>query len=805
MAESVPATASPRTCRRDARRRRKAFARVLATAALALPLAFGPHAPSAGAQPDLVGGLAVPQTDPDARLLVEADTLVYDFDNDTISAIGNVEIRYAGYTLYANQVTLDRKKGEFRALKGARLYEPDGNVAVAEEIVLSDDFRDGFLAGLRVDTIQRTRFAAESAERIGGETTVFHNGVYTACYSCLARPDRPPTWQIKARKIVHNKTEQVVYYEDPRIEFWGVPVAYLPFLSHPDPTVRRKSGILVPDVIFSNLLGAGIRVPYFRTLGPSRDITVAVTPLTRQGVLGDVAYRQRLVNGAYSIRAAGIWQADPGAFEMTSGNRRFRGAVGSEGKFYINPRWWWGWETTVTTDRSFLRDYKQDNGSDETAISTLYLTGLGVRNYVDVRGYGFRVLQEDYDSDVVLDPPSPFSPVGSDLQRKQPIVHPVMDYDGVLDSSVAGGELAWRLNLTSLSRAETDAFGAFDNGVLEPRFRGIEGTFSRTSGEATWRRRFVDPFGQVFTPSAGLRGDVFYLDNRDPNVTELDEDAVAARGMPWVGMEYRWPWLVTHPLGTQTVEPVAQIIARPNETLIGELPNEDAQSIVLDDTTLFRTDKFSGFDRVEGGTRANLGLRYTVQSYSGGFVSALVGQSFQLTGRNSYAVPDILDSTAGSGLTTAESNYVASLYLDTNGGLQVNTQALFDNRDLSLDRTEVQVSGRSGPVSSKVIYAFLRKQPELGIVEDQQEVQGAASLQVLEQLRLFGQLRYDLENREVIREGVGVGYDDDSLSVSLAYAIDRSGDVGTPTDRTLFLRVGLRTLGDADLSSGLGN
>ena len=79
---------------------------------------------------------------------------------------------------------------------------------------------------------------------------------------------------------------------------------------------------------------------------------------------------------------------------------------------------------------------------------------------------------------------------------------------------------------------------------------------------------------------------------------------------------------------------------RPNETDIGKLPNEDAQSLVFDDTNLFKVDKFAGWDRVEGGGRANVGIQYTAQFNRGGYVDALFGQSYQLFGTNSFAVGD---------------------------------------------------------------------------------------------------------------------------------------------------------------------
>ena len=109
--------------------------------------------------------------------------------------------------------------------------------------------------------------------------------------------------------------------------------------------------------------------------------------------------------------------------------------------------------------------------------------------------------------------------------------------------------------------------------------------------------------------------------------------------MPTVGLEYRYPFINVQPWGTTTIEPIAQVIIRPNESYAGKLPNEDAQSMVFDASNLFSVDKFSGYDRVEGGGRANVGVQATTQFDRGGSVNVLFGQSYQLFGLNSFAVP----------------------------------------------------------------------------------------------------------------------------------------------------------------------
>jgi len=747
----------------------------------------------------------VGEADPDERMFLEADELVYDVRTGRVSAVGHVFIEYRGYQLFANEVTYDPEAQTLTARNGVRLEEPEGNILIARDLRLSDDLREGFATGLRADTIFRTRLAANRAERAGGNVTIFEEAGYTACYSCRRRPDEPPTWAIKARRVIYNEDERTLRFEDPRFEAFGVSSPVLPSFTIPDPTVRRKSGVLFPTAVFTNLLGFGVRGAYFQTLGPSRDVTVGLTPLTRQGLFTDVEYRERTATGGYFVRATGIYQLDPSAFDDTGGDRRFRGSIVTGGNFFINPRWQYGWESTATTDRRFLDDYKQATGDNLTAPTTVFLNGLGERNVFDARFWAFRILQEDFTSTEVLDPPPPFSGVGEDLQGKQAFVHPVVDYEGVLDRAVLGGELSYAFNLTALSRQETDAFGAIVGGVDTARLRGVEGTFARASAQTDWRRQIFAPLGQIVTPFAGARTDVFYIDKRDPNVAVLAEDDVRVRAMPWAGVNYRYPWLVAANWGTQTIEPVGEIIARPNETLIGELPNEDAQSVVFDDSNLFGPTRFSGYDRVEGGVRANVGVRYTLQTYAGAFLSATLGQSYHLAGRNSYRVPDILDSTGESGLSSDRSDFVGDVTLNTNGGFALSANGRVDDETLEVERAEVSAAARLGPVSSRLVYAFLAKQEDLGFVDDREEIHGAASLRVFDRVRLFGQLRYDLQDRDVVRSGAGVAYDDDALSVSLAYSEDRGGLPEDPVDRTVFFRIGLRTIGDASASTGLEN
>ncbi len=164
----------------------------------------------------------------------------------------------------------------------------------------------------------------------------------------------------------------------------------------------------------------------------------------------------------------------------------------------------------------------------------------------------------------------------------------------------------------------------------------------------------------------------------------------ALRVMPTVGLEYRYPFINVQPWGTTTIEPIAQVIIRPNESYAGKLPNEDAQSMVFDTSNLFSVDKFSGYDRVEGGGRANAGVQATTQFDRGGTVTAVFGQSYQLFGLNSFAVADMTNTAIDSGLDKPVSDYVASLAYSPNRTYTFSTRARFDEATGSVERFEAE-------------------------------------------------------------------------------------------------------------------
>ncbi|WP_287064407.1 LPS-assembly protein LptD [Mesorhizobium sp.] len=742
-----------------------------------------------------------------SQMLLAADTLVYDNDNQTVTAVGGVQIDYGGNRLVAQRVEYNRNTKRLVASGNVEVINSDGTKIYSQHVDITDDFADGFVNALRVETVDKTYFAAESAERMGGVLTTFHNGVYTACEPCEDKPDNAPTWRIKARKIIWNGAKKTVRFENSNFEFFGFPLAYLPAFEIADPTVKRKSGFLIPSIAYKSDLGLGVKVPYYFALSPTYDLTVTGSGYTRQGFLGEAEWRQRFNNGQYSLKIAGIRQEDPDEFIDDDGRNvdsgaagdpnEFRGMMGTKGQFAINPRWDFGWDVLLQTDKNFSRTYAIEDFGDSVHRSSIYLTGLNGRNYFDVRAMRFVVQEEAL-------PDDPTARAG-----KQPWVLPSLDYAYIPDVAVGGGQLSLNVNAQAISRDRLDrALADPNNAASVTSVRGIEGQSGRLTAEAEWKRTFTTDGGLLLTPLLALRGDAGYVNassgslnaiNQMASNLGVDDDTRSslARFMATAGLEMRWPVLFSSTSSSHIFEPMAQVFVRPNEQYVGGLavPNEDAQSFVFDATTLFERDKFSGYDRLEGGTRANVGLRYSGAYDNGWSTNALFGQSYQLDGQNSFAAPDMVNVGEDSGLETASSDYVGLVGFNSPGGLSGSVSGRFDEQSFEIRRTEVKAAYSGLPVSFSAKYAFIQAQPLYGFTTDRHEVTLGASAQLAENWRVFGTGTYDLEQSVLVKDGVGFAYSDDCFTYLMTFSESR--DLSTKeVSQNIGFNLSFRTLGD---------
>ena len=828
-----------------------ALKRGLAAAFLSL-LAFA-HAPAmAQQQPtlaDRVAGKVQPASNGAAdRMLVNAREMLFNRDNNTVEARGDVQIYYQGRAIQADFVRYDRTANRVFAEGNVKLTEADGSVARADKMELTQDFRDGFIDSLRVDSSEATQFTAARAERAAGDSTVMERGTYAACTPCEADPQRPPTWQIRAKRIIHNNEERMVYFEDAALEFLGVPIAYVPYMSTPDPSVVRKSGVLTPGYAYSSTLGLGLSVPLYWAVAPNMDLTVTPSFYTKQGLYLQTEWRHQIANGAYSIRASGIFQNDPDAFTAPpngAGNKRFRGSLETMGQFYINENWRFGWNINLVTDKWFIQDYRlpstmtSANFFRETT-STVFLTGQGETGFFDLRAFYFQGLSR------------------YDLQEQQPVAAPVLDWNKIFDldpgkTGGVGGRIEIDANATHLSR-QLAAFQSTGARTLDSLYnlydvctvyvpgkcivRGIGGEYTRATLNVSWKRQFIDPIGQVWTPFVFTHINGSFVEFNQGRNLQFGASSISnasqanffgqnfntseASVTPGVGLEYRFPLVLANGWATQVFEPIAQVIVRPNSPANQSLINEDSQSLVFDDSNLFEWNKYSGYDRFEGGTRLNYGAQYTMTFRNGAYMNIMAGQSFQLAGKNSYASPDAANIGLSSGLDNRKSDIVSRFSFATSSSFAFTTKARFDPNTFNLRRLDMTATTRLGAFEATLQYARYTAQPLIGFDQRREGVSAALKYQFEAGYFATGSVIFDMSRHLYNNNvqvggttpvffpagfGVGIGYKDPDTTVSLNYtSIYQDDGTGNPVrNQTIMLDLKLRTLGDAKVSTSLSN
>ena len=705
-------------------------------------------------------------------LYLQGDQLIYDTKGNRLIARGNVEIFYDDNQLTADEVIYDQGASTLTAVGNVVLKEKNGNIVRAERYTLTDDFRDGFVQALSVVSKDESRITAERAERREGNVTQFTNATFTAC---KRESGMPPLWCIGAGKITHDQAAQTIYYNDAQFKLFGQPVFYFPYFQHADPTVKRRSGFLPPEYSQSGDLGYAVEVPYYFALAPNYDFTFHPAYLTKQGVLYQGVWRHKFEGGQYTIRGAAIDQ-DAEQLPRDNVNSKdldgWRGTLATKGEYSISSWWKAGWDATLESDDTFRRFYKLDNILVTDRVNSAYVTGQSERSYIGATLYHFGGL------------------LVNDTPQTESFVHPIIDYNYVFANPVLGGELRWDSNAISFSREEGDVLRRDEN-------------INKITTELKWRRRLIDQFGITYTPFGELRGDIYQFNNFTDAESGLDVDNdTITRGRASAGATVSYPWVANSKAGAHVIEPIGQVVTRQESVAQRNLPDEDAKSLVFDDTNLFETDKFSGFDRLETGTRVNAGLQYTFQSNTGGFVRVLAGQSYHLQGDNAYADPGRdadgrFVHSPTSGLETDRSDYVLGAYVAPIDNLRLLSQSRLDEDTGDLRREDLSARFYYGPVTAQATYTYTAADPTRGLEISQQDIIGQVGLKLTDRWSLSGSMRYDLDDHNRLTDSLQVRYLDECFMLSVTY---QETFINDPTrdiapDQTFMLRFEFRNLG----------
>lgn len=684
-------------------------------------------------------GAAKAQDAEDEPIVLSADQLTHDRELGITRASGNVEVIRGGRILIADTITYNQRQDLLTASGNISLAEPTGEVLFAEHVELTGDLRAGIIEDLRAILTDGARFAAAGARRTAGVETDMRNAVYSPCNLCPDDPTRPPLWQIKAIKVLHDQQSRRIEYTDAWLEVAGVPVAYTPFFTHPDPTVKRKTGLLAPSIGNSSDLGFIFRGPFFWVLAPNIDTTITPIFTSKEGPVLDVEYRHALQGG--------YLEADGSITEDSSND--VRGHLFASFRHNIDDTWRMGVDANGALDDTYLRRYQIS--SDQTLTSRVYAEGFRRRNYAVANAYAFQGLQETDDQDTI------------------PVALPMIDFNHVGEADRFGGRTSLDVNLLALTRQD-----------------GVDSR--RLSVSGGWRLPLRGGIGDIFALSAAVQGDVYHISNQRVPGEPGTFTGISGRVMPHAGLEWRWPLVKGSGRVHQVVEPIAEVVASPYGGNPPEISNEDSQDLEFDETNLFGFNRFTGLDRVEGGPRVNYGLRWGIYGSGGGSSTLFVGQSYRVKTDDTFAV--------GSGLEDHFSDIITALNVSPGEIIDVSYRARFDSTDLAPRRHELNTALGVAALRLSWNYVFFDRQQGSEFA-GREEI----SMSVRSQLSRHWSAKFsgvrDLADGGGMRSlGLDLTYEDEcvvfSVDLRRTFFVDRDVE---PTDAILF-RVTLKTLGE---------
>jgi len=623
------------------------------------------------------------QADQNAPIVFRADEVEYDEQLALTVARGHVEISQSGRVLLADTVSYNQRTDTVTASGNVSFSQPTGEIVFADFMELRDVMSEGFAKNVRMLLADRSRLAANTARRTNGNRTELRRGVYSPCDLCKNDPSAPPAWQLKAREIDHDKELQLIEFRDATMEIDGWPVFYSPYISAPDPSVKRASGFLIPSIGGSNTLGANVTIPYYWVLGPDKDLTLTPRFMTQAGALLTADYRERFGNGILDALAS-VNHSNVGSGSSSSNvGEQWRGQINEHSVFDLDETYRTGLDVQRVSDQTFLTRFGFGNPLLNAMTSRGYLEGFEERASTDINTYAFQ----------------PLLPGIGD--STQPIVLPVANRNWQSQPDALGGR--WNLN-----------------GNLLDIVREVGTQTRRLSLGSEWNRTFNDGIGGQYNFSAGLRGDGYWINNlssvsnpdlpsaffsvdKQPAAAPTATNFLTGRAFPQVGLVWRYPLVHRGEAMTELIEPIAGGFAGPSSGNRRNIPDEDSLSFSFSDSDLFRRDRLAGYDILDTGQRVDYGTKLGLYDNDGGSYRLLIGQSYR-------AQPNLF-LPPGSGAEKRLSDVVGRVVLSPVSYLDLIYRFRFDASPLA-DRVQ-QVGMNAGPQSLRVSGSFIYLPPQL--------------------------------------------------------------------------------------------
>jgi len=706
---------------------------------------------------------APPEKGSEAPVDLQADQMNHDEQARTISASGNVMMAQGGRILRADEMDYDLGSDTVHAKGDVVLNEENGDIHLSDEVTYQNKLKNGTVKNLHTTTKDGSRFTAETGTREAGVKTTMEEAMYTPCLPCKANPEKPPLWDLRASEVTHNTEEHRVSYKNARFEVMGVPVAYTPYFSHSDGTVKQKSGFLAPSAGYKSALGTFAEGRYYWAIAPDQDATMGLMAMTDQDPLATAEYRKRWDHG-FLTTSGGVTSSsrtDSTAGQAVHQGAEMRGHVFADGLWDLNDTWRTGLNLKWTSDDQYMRQY--DFTNEDVLKNKLYAERFSGRDYATVSMAAYhdtRIRAEPLDQPNVL--PEVYASF-----KGEPGAVPLVKGQWSVETSALG-----------LQRG------------------GNEQDLQRVGVGLSWKRRLVSDYGLLTTAEAKLREDVYRTTDRTTATlgSGQSSNVIATRAFPQAHVQTSYPMVRDFEAVQAKIEPVVALTVAPNISNNDRIPNEDSTDVQIDTSNLFEPNRFAGYDRVEDQSRVTYGMRTGLFGYEGSSGEVFVGQSYRLYN-------DDNPFPQGSGLDQQGSDVVGQITARYKNIYNLDYKIQLANQTFASQRHEIDAGADWNRFRLSGQYLFAKGLEGTDITESREQVQANAQFYVSKDWRLRTGATQDLGQSPGLRKAYGgIDYLGQCLALSLTGEKNFTSDVSGDSSTEILFRVGLKNLGEFEES-----
>ena len=675
-----------------------------------------------------------------------SDDLEVNEKTNIMTATGNVIIINDGRKITANKVIYDQDADKAVATGDVILSEKDGSKYHSEEVILTNEFKSIIAIPLNGTLADGSFISAKSLKQNDKGESFFNEGIYTAC-DCNIKDGETPIWRLESSSIKHDPKTKTIYHKHVRMKIFSIPIYYLPYLSHPDWTVKRKTGFLTPVYGYSDQNGFNAKVPFY--YAPENDKSLDMTFTSHQN--GNSGHAEQLnlrkEYGSASINT-NIFRGNLDT-NKSNGDNVF--GINLSVSAELQNRWNMKLEGRYADQDTFMRRYGFDSRSEYKSFITL--EKVKQNSISNIEMYNIENLDEGKNS------------------NNEPVLAPSVSHHIFKSNDNYNYDI--KINAHSLDNDEY-----YD--------------IKRWSGSGEINKR-VDYNDFILEGNVSLGLDLYSILGRPS--TDTDTKKYIDRLSSGMSISASKQHHTDYNGLALLIEPKVQLSSSFSPNRTKQIPNRDSAEFRLDQANLFLNNQYQGRDNIQNNQKLKFGLTSMIMTENLGDIDFFVGQSHKLGGSENNITTNNTDN---------QSHIINSVDWNISKEANFSWFSLYNHNNLKSDLSNFSFKGSKNVWGYSAEHSSINKGLLADGSKDREELKISLSKDFNNWKTSYSAI-YDMndDKQNNISESLALEYTDSGymfqncLTVMLEYK-NTGGDVDRDIkpDNSLYLTFNFRNLGE---------